>query len=61
MWPIKIPQFSAQNVKHHLGSELGALEVKSGPLPMGKPDWFGWMQNLILPNFKKSTSIRVRM
>jgi hypothetical protein len=22
---------------------------------MGKPDWmgFGWMQNLILPNFKK--------
>jgi hypothetical protein len=22
---------------------------------------FGWMRNLILPNFKKNTSIRVRM
>jgi hypothetical protein len=51
---------SARNLKHHPDSELGALEVEFGPLPMGKP---GWMQNLILPNFflKKSTSIRVHM
>jgi hypothetical protein len=38
----KIPQFLAQNLRHHPGSELGALEVE-----------FGWMQNLIVPNFKK--------
>jgi hypothetical protein len=63
VWPIKIPQFLARNLKHHPGSELGALEVKFEPLPMSKPDWvgFGWMQNLILPNFLKSTSILVRM
>ena len=56
MWPIEIPQFSARNLKHHPGSELGALEVEFGPLPMGKPDWvgFGWMRNLILPNLKKT-------
>jgi hypothetical protein len=35
---IEIPQFSARNLKHHLDSELGALEVKFGPLPVGKPD-----------------------
>jgi hypothetical protein len=42
-------------VKHHPGSELGALEVEFGPLSMSKPDLggFGGMQNLILPNFKK--------
>jgi hypothetical protein len=38
VWAIEIPQFSAQNLKHHPGSELGALEVKFGPLSMGKPD-----------------------
>jgi hypothetical protein len=38
MWPIEISQFSAQNLKHHPGSELGALEVEFGPLPLGKPD-----------------------
>jgi hypothetical protein len=55
MWPIEIPQFSTQNLKHHLDSELCALEVEFGPLPVGKPNLvgFGWMQNLILPNFKK--------
>jgi hypothetical protein len=25
-------------LKHHPGSVLGALEVESGPLPVGKPD-----------------------
>jgi hypothetical protein len=39
-------------VKAPSGSELGALEAEFGPPPMG-----GWMRNLILPNFKKSTSI----
>jgi hypothetical protein len=55
VWPIEIPQFLVQNLKHNPDSELGALEVKFGPHPMGKPDWvaFGWMRNLILPNFKK--------
>jgi hypothetical protein len=38
MWPIEISQFLAQNLKHHPGSELGALEVEFGPLPVGKPD-----------------------
>jgi hypothetical protein len=38
MWPIEISQFSAQNLKQHPGSELGALEVEFGPLPLGKPD-----------------------
>jgi hypothetical protein len=37
MWPIEISQFLAQNLKHHPGSELGALEVEFGPLPVGKP------------------------
>jgi hypothetical protein len=62
VWPIEISQFLAQNLKHHPSSELCALEVEFGPLLVGKPnDGFGWMQNLILPNFKKSTSIQVRM
>jgi hypothetical protein len=52
MWPREIPQFSARNLKHHPGSELGALEVEFE---------LGRMRNLILPNFKKSTSIRVHM
>jgi hypothetical protein len=54
VWPIEIPQFSAQKLKHHPGSELGALEVEFGHLPLGKPDYvlFGGMRNLILPNFK---------
>jgi Cdc6-like AAA superfamily ATPase len=26
----------ARNLKHHLGSKLGALEVKFEPLPVGK-------------------------
>jgi hypothetical protein len=38
MRPREIPQFSAQKLKHHPGSELDALEVEFGPLPMGKPD-----------------------
>jgi hypothetical protein len=50
MWPIEIPQFSTQNLKHHHSSELGALEVEFVPLPVGKPSW---MRNLILPNLKK--------
>jgi hypothetical protein len=37
VWPIEIPQFSAQNLKHHPGSELGALEVEFGSVPVGKP------------------------
>jgi hypothetical protein len=41
VWPIEIPQFSAQNLKHCPGSELGALEVKFGPLAMG--DLIGWV------------------
>jgi hypothetical protein len=32
-----------QNLKHHPGSELGALEVEFWPLPMGKPDWGVWL------------------
>jgi hypothetical protein len=36
--PIEIPQFSAQNLKHHPGSELGALDVEFGPLHVGKPN-----------------------
>jgi hypothetical protein len=44
----------ARNLKHHPDSELGALEVEFGPLPVGKP---GWMQNLILPNFFKKKYI----
>jgi hypothetical protein len=55
VWPIEIPQFSARNLKYRPDSKLGALEVEFGPLPVIKPDCvgFGWMQNLILPNFKK--------
>jgi hypothetical protein len=62
MWSIEISQFSARNLKHHLSSELGALEVEFGPLAMGKPDWvgFGWMQNWILPNSKFFARFRVR-
>jgi hypothetical protein len=64
VWPIKIPQFLARNLKHHPGSELGALEVEFGPLPVGKPD-YGWVW--LYAKFdstqfhKKSTSIRVHM
>jgi hypothetical protein len=47
MWPIEIPHFLTQKLKYHPGFELGALEAEFGPLPVG------WMQNLILPNFKK--------
>jgi hypothetical protein len=55
VWPREISQFSARKLKHHPDSELGALEVELGPLPMGKPTRvrFGGMRNLILPNFKK--------
>jgi hypothetical protein len=35
---MEIPQFLARYLNHHPGSELGALEVEFGPLPMGKPD-----------------------
>jgi hypothetical protein len=56
VWPIEISQFLARNLKHHPGSELGAVEVKFGPLPMANLTrvGFGWMQNLILPNFKQN-------
>jgi hypothetical protein len=44
VWHIEIPQFLAQNLKHHPGSELGALEVEFEPLSMGKPDKGGvWL------------------
>jgi hypothetical protein len=44
MWPIEIPQFSAQNLKHQPDFELGVLEVDFGPLPVGKPDYGGvWL------------------
>jgi hypothetical protein len=39
VWPIEIPQFLARKLKHHLGSELGALEAEFGPLPVGKPNY----------------------
>jgi hypothetical protein len=42
VWPREISQFSARKLKHHPGSELGALEVEFGPLPMGKPD-YSWV------------------
>jgi hypothetical protein len=35
---MEIPQFLARNLDYHPGSELGALEDESGPLPMGKPN-----------------------
>jgi hypothetical protein len=54
VWPIEISQFLARNIKHHPGSELGALEVEFGPPLIGRVG-FGGMQNLILPNFKKVT------
>jgi hypothetical protein len=55
VWPIEIPQFLAWNLKQNLSSELGDLEVEFGILAMGKPNkvGFGWMRNLILPNFKR--------
>jgi hypothetical protein len=34
---MEISQFSARNLKHHPGSELGAFEVEFGTLGMGKP------------------------
>jgi hypothetical protein len=34
VWPKEILHFFAWNLKHHPGSELGALEVEFGPLPM---------------------------
>jgi hypothetical protein len=40
MWPIEISQFSVQNLKQYPGSELGVLEVKFGPLLVGKPNFF---------------------
>jgi hypothetical protein len=44
VWPIEIPQFFTRKLKYHPGSELGALEVEFGPLPVGKPDYSGvWL------------------
>jgi hypothetical protein len=44
MSPIEIPQFLARKLNHHPGSELGALEVEFGPLPMGEPNLGGvWL------------------
>jgi hypothetical protein len=39
VWTIEISQFSARNLKHQPSTELGALEVKFGPLPVSKPDY----------------------
>jgi hypothetical protein len=63
VWPIEITQFLAQNLKHHPGSELGALEVKFGTFPVGKPDKGGiWLDvKFDSTQFQKKTSIRVRM
>jgi hypothetical protein len=34
----------ARKLKHHPGSELGGLEVKFGPLPVGNPIYGGvWL------------------
>jgi hypothetical protein len=41
VWSIEITHFSAQNLKHHPGSELGALEVEFGPLPWANPTKVG--------------------
>jgi hypothetical protein len=41
VWSIEIPQVLAGNLKHHPGSELGALEFEFGPLPMGKSEMEG--------------------
>jgi hypothetical protein len=41
VWPIEIAQFLAQKLKHHLDSELGALEAEFRPLSVGKPDYWG--------------------
>jgi hypothetical protein len=30
VWHIEIPQFLARKLKHHPGSQLGALEAKFG-------------------------------
>jgi hypothetical protein len=38
VWPIEITQFLAQNLNDHPGSELGAIEVEFGPIPVGRPD-----------------------
>jgi hypothetical protein len=54
VWHIEIPQFLAWKLKHHPGSELGALEAKFGSGLVGCEIWF-------YPISKKSTSIRVRM
>jgi O-glycosyl hydrolase len=55
VWPKEISQFSARNLKHHLGSELGALEVEFGLLPMGKPDydWVWWYAKFDSTQFQK--------
>jgi hypothetical protein len=36
--PYRNSTILAWNLKHHLGSDLGALEVDFGHLPVGKPD-----------------------
>jgi hypothetical protein len=36
--PIEITQFLARNLNDHPGSELGAIEVEFGHLPMCRPD-----------------------
>jgi hypothetical protein len=58
VWPREIPQFAARNLKHHPGSELGALEVEFGPLPVGKR-WDAKFDSTQF--FFKSTSIQVHM
>jgi hypothetical protein len=52
-----------RNLKRHPGSEVGALEVKIGLPPVGKPEKGGvWLDaKFDSTQFKKGTSIRVRM
>jgi hypothetical protein len=63
VWPREIPKFSARNLKHHPRSELGALEVEFELPPVGKPEKGGvWLDaKFDSTQFKKGTSIRVRM
>jgi hypothetical protein len=55
VWSREIPQFLARNLKHHSRSELCALQVEFGPLPMGKPEYGGiwWDAKFESTQFKK--------
>jgi hypothetical protein len=54
VWPREIPQFSAQNLKHHPGSGLGGLEVKFGLFPWANPlGWVWWDVKFDSTQFQK--------